>query len=78
MKFSHTSNFCAELVHGQLVAQKYLFFMQLNTGAVTENPEFYFNLRKKKLLFTFAKKMLSLKGKNSGAMSWLSAAQQRK
>ena len=32
----------------------------------------------KKLLFTLTKKMLSLKGKNSWAMSWLSAAQQRK
>ena len=67
--------------------------VRVGSGAVTENPEFYFNLREKttfhmgrlqkmlnfssvsgkKLLFTFAKKMLSFKGKNSGAMSWLSA-----
>ena len=38
----------------------------------------FISISGKKLLFTFAKKMLSLKGKNSGAMSWLSAAQQRK
>ena len=35
----------------------------------------FISISGKKLLFTFAKKMLSLKGKNSGAMSWLSAAQ---
>ena len=38
----------------------------------------FISISGKKLLFTFAKKMLSLKGKNSGAMSWLSAEQQRK
>ena len=34
----------------------------------------FISISGKKQLFTFAKKMLSSKGKNSGAMSWLSAA----